>query len=94
MKYFKNKDESEDTYFVAFTDSDNTSSFINYVNTLGGGGYYNYRFNSRFNSRLITLDSIPNWSKSYQEEIDGAISVYGFALPLEVITDFIVLMED
>ena len=92
MKYFKNKDESEDTYFVAFTDSDNTSNFINYLNTLGGGveDEYNYRFHSR----LITFDSIPSWIKSYQGEIDGAISVYGFALPLEVITDFIALMED
>lgn len=90
MKYFKNKDESEDTYYVVFTDSDNTSSFINYLTALGGGGYYNYRFNSR----LITLDSIPTWTKSYQEETDGYVSVYGFALPLGVITDFIELMED
>lgn len=92
MKYFKNKDESEDTYFIAFAASDITSSFINYLNSIGGGG--TSKDSIRFNSRVISLNSIPTWRGVYEEDLYGAVSVYGYGLPLKVITDFIELMED
>lgn len=93
MKYFKNvRGEGEDSYYVVFNCTRKSASFVNYLKTLGG--CKEDQNNYMFHSRVIDIKNVHGWAKSYQSECTGYTHVYGFALPLKIITDFIEIMED